>query len=579
MKKDKEDIKLPQYFQEIEEPEKYYGEITRKEDRWVVNAEPQVTMLIKKLFPLTNISERGIAEFPINKRQLGDLNWLMIRYPLKINNLTLWRRDIESAKEHYKERVRINQNISSREPSTKFKGHLFDFQKLGLSFLENNKKCLLADEMGLGKTVQTLAYLSERKRPIVIVTPPHLLSQWEEEIKTFLGDKVKVQILKGLNPKNNPMEEADIYLIHYLILRGWDNTLTELEFDTIIFDEIQELRRSGSSKFYSAFNIAQGRDSIIGLSGTPIYNYGAEIWNVMNIIEPMCLGDWEFFTREWCGSIGNQVIVEPEKLGQYMLNEGLMLRRRKENVLDELPPKRKIIQGIDLNEELYVKLIEKSVQISYKIPTLTTKTERKKIGTLTLDAVNNARRASGIAKASHVADFVNLVLASGEPCLLFAYHHSVIDIYMRLLKEHNPRCITGRQDKEEKKESVKSFMNGDTDLLIINLRTTAGLNLQRARCVVFGELDWSPAVHKQAEDRIHRIGQKDSVLSYYLIAKTEADMEIMRVLGLKEQQFLGLMHDKAETKDDILQARKKSNEFISSLLENLRNREDKDFNP
>jgi SNF2 family DNA or RNA helicase len=120
------------------------------------------------------------------------------------------------------------------------------------------------------------------------------------------------------------------------------------------------------------------------------------------------------------------------------------------------------------------------------------------------------------AKAGHVCDFVNLILDSGEPCLLFAYHHSVIDIYLRLLAKHNPVCVTGRESKEEKSEAIKLFMAGATDLIIVNIRTTAGLNLQWARCVVLGELDWSPAVHKQAEDRIHRIGQKDSVLSYYM---------------------------------------------------------------
>ena len=185
------DIDLPQYFGELEDADRYYGEIMRRKDRWVIKAEPQVTMMIKALFPLTEVSEGGIAHFPVNKRQIPELNWFMMRYPLKIKNIRAWRQDMVEAEEYFKERIKITQNISSEEPSVKFQGHLFDFQKIGLSFLSNNKTCLLADEMGLGKTVEALGYLSKRKFPVIICVPPHLLYQWQDEIKRFLGEKLK----------------------------------------------------------------------------------------------------------------------------------------------------------------------------------------------------------------------------------------------------------------------------------------------------------------------------------------------------------------------------------------------------
>jgi len=521
-------------------------------------------------FPLAEISQGGIAHFPINKRHIGDLNWLMMRYPLKIKQASLWRVDLNEGLEHYKRREEIKAKISPEDPNITFKGNLFEFQKEGLSFLSHNRRCLLADEMGLGKTVMALAMISKREFPVVIVTPSHLMLQWKDEIERFLGDKVNVQILKGLNPKKNPMsKKADIYLVHYLILRGWAEEILKLDYKTIIFDEIQELRHHGSLKYHSAKMIAKDRGDIIGLSGTPIYNYGAEMWNVMNIIEPFCLGDWEFFTKEWCGRSGSVIVEEPELLGKYLVEEGLMLRRRKEDVLLELPPKRKIVQEIELDRELYVKLIDKSIKLSYKIPTMVTKRERKLIGSMVLDAVNNARRSSGIAKAGHVCDFVKLIVESGVPCLLFAYHHSVIDIYLRLLGKYMPRCITGRETREEKRDSIKEFMEGNTDLLIINLRTTSGLNLQRARCVIFGELDWSPAVHKQAEDRIHRIGQKDSVLCYYLIAPTVSDEKIIDILGVKDWQFTEMMHDRKETKEDQVLSQRASNKFMKDILSDL----------
>ena len=102
-------------------------------------------------------------------------------------------------------------------------------------------------------------------------------------------------------------------------------------------------------------------------------------------------------------------------------------------------------------------------------------------------------------------------------------------------------------ERHEKEEAADRFMLGKTDLCCVSLRAASGLNLQRATCVVFGELDWSPAVHSQAEDRAHRIGQKDSLLCYYLVAPGGSDQDMQEALGLKVSQFQLLMGDAAET--------------------------------
>ena len=125
--------------------------------------------------------------------------------------------------------------------------------------------------------------------------------------------------------------------------------------------------------------------------------------------------------------------------------------------------------------------------------------------------------------------------------LLFAHHHQVMDLYKKELRTLSPAFITGRETGTQKEKSVERFMQGRTDLCCISLRAASGLNLQRATCVVFGELDWSPAVHSQAEDRAHRIGQKDSLLCYYLVAPEGSDADIQDALGLKVSQFMGLM--------------------------------------
>ncbi|MBD3183317.1 ATP-dependent helicase, partial [Candidatus Poribacteria bacterium] len=462
-----------------------------------------------------------------------------------------------------------------------FNGELREFQKEGLAFLMHNRRALLADSMGLGKTVIALSWLAQiNQYPVLIVVPPHLVKQWESETKKFLNT-VKVEpsennilrpdneltyhTITGLTPYSLP--KAHIYFIHYLLLRGWKDPFQEMDFKAIVFDEIQELRHAGTQKYSVASLVSEKCENVIGLSGTPIYNRGGEIWNILNILEFHCLGDWESFTREWCYGYGSDTVVDPELLGKYLKEEGLLLRRTKEEVLSELPPKRRIVQEIDADEGMYQDLIGKAVEIATEIPDVEDVFLK---GRMMREAVNETRRITGIAKAHHVAQFVKLILEAGEPCLLFAHHHDVVDIYLKELAEYFPGCITGRENLKEKDWAVKNFMEERTNLLIISLRAATGLNLPRARAVVFGELDWSPAVHSQSEDRAHRIGTKDSVLCYYLVCGHGTDADMMEALGFKISQFVGIMGDKEETEAEKLLGKKDTTEFMKNVLEKLR---------
>ena len=122
-----------------------------------------------------------------------------------------------------------------------------------------------------------------------------------------------------------------------------------------------------------------------------------------------------------------------------------------------------------------------------------------------------------------------------------------------------------------KERSVERFMTGRTDLCCISLRAASGLNLQRATCVVFGELDWSPAVHSQAEDRAHRMGQTDSILCYYLVSQGGSDQEMQDALGLKVSQFVGLMGDTPQSEADALLGAQEARQHVERLVQRLLN--------
>ena len=567
---------LPAYLRPMESaPGHVYGTLSynRRSKCWVVKGDPSVTEMCKRLFPGSAGSRRGEARFTAHRRLVGELCWLMMRFPLtvKMSDLPLWDKAVADARAYAIQREKaVRMPSFATPPEGSFTGQLMSFQQVGLGFLLQHDRCLLADEMGLGKTVQALSWLaSTGSFPALVIPPAHLTRNWQEEASRFLrlnGQPPRVHVIRGLKPYDLP--EADIYIMHYLLLRGWKEVLPALPFRAVIFDEIQELRHTGTEKYSAASLLSESCEKVIGLSGTPIYNKGGEIWNVINILDFHFLGDWESFSREWCYGYGNAVVVKPDLLGAYLKREGLMLRRTKQEVLKELPPKRRLVQELDWNDKVYAKLME---------PILPQLMRWKTDGTLTASSramleesiSQRARQATGVAKAPYVCQFVRALLEGGEQVLLFAHHHEVMDIYKKELHAFSPGFITGRETSAMKDKAVERFMTGKTDVLCISLRAASGLNLQRATCVVFGELDWSPAVHSQAEDRAHRIGQEDSLLCYYLVAPQGSDASMQEALGLKVSQFVGLMGDTPISAQQAADAASQARRHVEKIVQEL----------
>lgn len=564
----------PAYLEDVREDGHIYGTLSynRRSKCWTIRAEPCVTELAKRLFPGCDGRGRGVARFTAHRRIVGELNWLMLRYPLEVKEADKkrWAEALNEAREYAARREKaLSAPASVTPPDGEFSGDLMPFQKLGLGFLMNNRRCLLADEMGLGKTVQALAFLAAANAyPALIVVPPHLVRNWVRECERFLkpDGSLRIHVVKGLKPYDLP--EADVYVIHYLLLRGWKERLPEYSFGAVIFDEIQELRHAGTEKYSAASLVSEASENVIGLSGTPIYNNGGEIWNVVNILDFHFLGDWESFSREWCYGYGNMVVAKPELLGEHLRREGLMLRRLKSEVLKELPPKRRLVQEIDWDDKVYRELMRPVADQLHLLENADSASARALIE----DQISQTQRqATGIAKAPYVAAFVKALLENGEKVLLMAHHHAVMDIYKKELKAYKPAFITGRENDAKKDQALRAFMDEKTDLCVVSLRSASGLNLQRATCVVFGELDWSPAVHSQAEDRAHRIGQNDSLACYYLVSPRGSDSEMQDALGLKVSQFVALMGDRTPDRASEFLMQSEARERIRRMVEKLQN--------
>lgn len=424
-------------------------------------------------------------------------------------------------------------------------------------------------------TAQAIGFLVHAQAfPCLIVMPPHLMKQWPEEIRKFLGNVCVIRALRGR--KARPVEPAHIYITHYQLLPFWQGILQGLSLSTIIFDEVQELRHPEAKKYNAASAITALAQNVIGLSGTPIYNHGIEIWSVMNILDHGCLGTKQEFLDKWCNR-ADGVVADPHVLGSHLRREGMYFRRVKEQVLIDLPPKRKIVHEIGMDTSIYGPLINKAIAFALRARTAQDEQTAMRLNHIALE---NARHATGMAKSRYVAAFVQTLLEAGEPVLLFCHHLSVVEDYCKRLAGWRPVVISGQISSVGKNEAVKKFQSGHTNLCVITMRSGGtGLNLQRARCVVFGELDFTPAVHTQCEDRAHRIGIKNSVLVYYLVTPRGSDKEIQECLGLKETQFVGIMGDRHQGAQDAALAAQSSQKHMKKLLVRLGRMTPRDFAP
>jgi len=533
----------------------------------IVNSVPVVRELAKRVFPGCSRPGRGDLRFRATRRAIGELNWLMTRYPLRILCEDLYERHRVEAVQHAIRRE-ANAGVGRVRAGSSFRGTLMPFQEEGVAHLVHNPRTLLADDMGLGKTVQALAALSATGAfPAVIVAPASVQSQWCRQIETFIG-RQRIERLAGLTSR--PLGKSDIYVIHYGLLRAWRDSLAEIRPQTIVFDELQELRRPHSHKYSAASLLSEGPDFVWGLSGTPIHNYGAEMWAVLNILDYHCLGDFESFTREWCGGYRSEIVSEPDALGDHLKREGLMLRRLKADVQSQLPPKRRCVSYIDHDADVYRRAIAEAQELAAKYAQIT---EWHKRGQAAQYIDQQSRRATGLAKASYAATFARSLIEAGERPLIYAWHHDVHDTIAAQLDGLGLGIVTGRQSPREKDAAVAAFTKGNLNAMLLSLRATAGLDgLQgRASCVVFVELDWSPAVHSQCEDRMHRIGVSamDSVLCYYLVTSTGHDTVVMDALGLKVGQFVGLMGDKQTSEDGAL-TQQEVHRHLESVINRLR---------
>jgi len=520
--------------------------------RFHLEAEPHVLQLAKRVFLGASVGRASFVEFAATVRTIEDLNWLLLRFPIRIatDQLEAWR---TRAIAHAAQRVALA-HVLPREAPPAFHGTFLPYQAEDIAKAVATQRTLCSHETGLGKSIIGMGCIATTGAlPALIVPPPNIVGQWKEVLAAFLPGET-VHVIRGLRPYVLPPHT--IAIMHYGLLRGWERELADLGYRTVIFDEVQELRHLGTQKYSAAARLSTAAECVFGLSATPIHNFGGEMWAVLNAIDEFCLGPLESFTREWCNGYLGRTVTDPDALGDYLRREGLMIRRTEKEVRLQLPPVRRVPHVIEKNETVYAARIAEAVALAAQYTATREFTAR---GRLVREIDSVSRQATGVAKAPFAAAFVRGLVEAGERVLVFAHHHEVHTILSEALADYTPALISGMQTDGQKASGKERFSRGETPVAIIALRTVAGLDGLQAQgtTIVFVELDWSPAVHTQCEGRLKRIGvaaDLKSILSYYLVCDSGSDETMREALGLKVAQFVGLMGDASESEEDKLLA-------------------------
>lgn len=516
-----------------------YGEIHLEENDWIIpRAEPHVLIRLKKIFEFIPKHKSTFIKIPFTDQNCHDLQWFMQRYPLAMPDREK-RLLINGSKDFVHAINEAEKILSPDYVPRKLEyegGELRPHQIVAHELIMHVKRLLVGDSVGIGKTHIGMSLISHPEcLPMVIVCQTHLPSQWINNIRSFIGKKPKIHFIKKRKPYQLP--PADIYVTKYSCLSGWVDTFQILKHKSIVFDEVQELRRSESDKYKSAKTLSEYASYVVGLSATPVYNYGDEIFNIMQIIKPRCLGKWEDFYREWTS--GSREIEDPKALGTYLRENHLFLRRTKEDVGQDLGPVNVITQYVDPDE----KELKKVEDLAKKLAVSALQGGFSQMGQSRRELDIMVRQATGIAKAKAVAQYAKLFLENNEKIILVGWHRKVYEIWNKELAEYNPVMYTGSESPKQKEDAIEKFTKGNSKAFILSLRSGIGIDGLQHYCntIIIGELDWSPQVHGQVIGRLDRDGQKNQVTAVYVLTDSGSDPCIVDLLGLKKSQATGIV--------------------------------------
>jgi len=428
---------------------------------------------------------------------------------------------------------------------------LRDYQTDGLSWMqflrEYNFGGILADDMGLGKTVQTLAHILVEKEagrltaPALVIAPTSLMGNWQEEAARFAPD-LKVLLLQGKDrmAQFDQIDGADLVLTTYALLPRDEEKLREHDFHLVILDESHYIKNTRSKAAQSA-GLLRARHRLC-LSGTPLENHLGELWSQFHFLLPGLLGDEKGFNTVFRHPIERQ----DDPLRRTLLNRRIkpfLLRRTKDNVAKELPPKTEMVRRVELTgaqRDLYetVRLamdqkvrdeIDRKGVARSQIVILEALLKLRQVccDPRLVKSLPSKKQTAGSAKLIDLMQMVEDLLEEKRKILVFSQFTSMLELIEQELEARDIPYALLTGDTKDRSAQVAAFQQGAVPIFLISLKAGGvGLNLTAADTVIHYDPWWNPAAENQATDRAWRIGQDKPVFVYKLIAKGTLEEKI-----------------------------------------------------
>ncbi len=436
------------------------------------------------------------------------------------------------------------------------------FQKAGVEFINRcNGNALVADEMGLGKTIQALAWLDIHPeiRPAVIVVPASLKLNWAKEVRQWMNNKKTSYICSGKSPMATdvkPVMESDICIINYDVLTDyWIELFKKAGVQAMILDESHFIKNDSTKRTKAVKKLHRSVKHTIALSGTPITNRPIEFFTTIKLLAPQLFGSRFQYAMQFCNAHNNGYGwdfngAKNTKELNDILTSSIMVRRLKKDVLKELPAKVISVVPMEIdNRAVYNRAEDDFIKYLKEIdPKKAKSAERAE----TLVKIEGMKQLTIAGKIKAAIAWIQDHIETNGKLVVFCTHKETINFLMAEFKDVAVR-LDGSTSQTERQAVVDKFQTDEKIRLFVGNMQAAGvgITLTAASSVAFLELPWTPALVSQASDRVHRIGQKDSVNIYFLLADNTIEIEIAAILDEK-QKIIEMVLDGQDVAEETL---------------------------
>ncbi|MBC6996267.1 DEAD/DEAH box helicase [Neolewinella lacunae] len=513
---------------------------------------------LREMEGLLSPGENGLQLHPLAAGILDDVADQLASFEADVS----WRESLNRIQS-------VGQNLA-RVPST-FRAELRPYQLDGFRWLMRladwGVGACLADDMGLGKTIQALAMLQARAEtgPALVIAPASVTRNWVREAAKFaptlnpvlLGTGDRQEIIESVGP-------WDMLVVSYGLLPFEGEALAAKHFGTIILDEAQAIKNRGTKRSQVAMSLQA--DLRVATTGTPIENHLGELWNLFQFLNPGLLGSFQRFNEKYTVPITKNNDNERRQQLRRLI-QPFILRRRKEEVLEELPPKTEVTLTVELSpaerafyEALRQRALEQIDESDgpnrrFQILAQLMKLRQAACHPQMVDASVNI----GSSKLELLAETIVELRASGHKALIFSQfvrHLKLVEEWV--ISQGIPyQYLDGSTPGAKREEAVQAFQRGEGDVFLISLKAGGtGLTLTAADYVIHLDPWWNPAVEDQASDRAHRIGQQRPVTVYRFVSENTIEEKIVQLHNekrdLADSLLAGTEQSASLTAEDLL---------------------------